>query len=205
MTATYYPGIRDTVYLGEWLFDCSVGSLSPAIETLKYQQRFADGTFFSSYAQPYTGCPRKLSKMSWQLRFERPTEDDIVRLHRLQSYAGHFDFCPWKPVVETWWENTSGTSGRRNALSVISGGNQPQPSPSTRFAAKAIINGSDQTVTWSTIDSTNYRQAWSCSGTGTGYDVYLVYFPVYRVILSDCKIDYPANNREVWTVSLLER
>jgi len=198
-------GVRYPPYIDGILFDTGVSSYAPGVDDAKYQQRFSDGTLFTSFAQPFTNCPRKTTKMQFSVRFDKPSATDKEQLLMVTAYAGSFDFCPWLPLGEQWYNNATPTAQRRNALTVITaGGDRPGGNPTVEFAAKTVISGADQTVTWGSVDSTNYRHPFTTSGVTTG-DIYLIYFPVFRVVVAGHQVDYSLPNREAWTLALMER
>lgn len=198
-------GIKEKIYLGSWNLDVSPSVLQPKVEDAKTALRLADGTYTVSYAVFYSGCPSKPTKYSWQLKWDKVTSDDVVRINRLISRRASFDFCYWQPVVESFWKEVGDTTDRyvqrRNALDVISSGLLPA-NAATVYEPKLWVNDTETDATLTTINTTWYRQKVTGLSDSNHNDV--LYYPVFRVKVADGQQQFELPVKSSWTLNLVE-
>jgi len=104
-------------------------------------------------------------------------------------------------VCESFVGATSGTLSRRNAIDVIAGGELPA-NAATKYAHWSYEAGAAGNVTVGAIDTTNYRQAWA-AGNATLTEV--LYYPVFRVYLTDWTPTMKLSTVESWQLTFRER
>lgn len=197
------PGIAESVYLGGVNISVPPRSLSDRRSYARTDQRLRSGALVTHYAKPAAGDPDLLSKHTWTLAWELLSDADILAITTLVATAGSFDFCPWRPEAEAWTfgagDSYGGTLLRRNAEDVIDAGLLPlDPYPEA-----ATLNGVVKTITLGA--TSDYRTAWTASGTASAGDLLLVtYYPVYRVKLTDEEPSYQLPHVQGWRLVLEE-
>jgi len=198
-------GIKEKLYLGSWNLDFNPLPFAPKIEDAKTALRLADGSYSVSYASWYTGCPSKPTKYSWNLKWDKVTADDVIRLNRIISRRASFDFCYWQPIVESFFVGSGETTDRwlqrRNAVDVIDTGLLPVGA-STNYKAKLWVDSTETDATLSTIDTAWYRQKVTGLTESKHNDV--LYYPVFRVKVADGQPMFELPTRSTWQLALVE-
>jgi hypothetical protein len=198
------PGIQELVYLAGTTISRGPTSITERRDYAKTEQRLRDGTLASHYLYPDDADPDLLTKGAWTLTWQSLCAADIVALSRLAGRAGAFDFCPWTPWVEEWTfaasDSYAGTLRRRAALSYVS----PLPvNAATKYATAATLNGTTEAITLGTV--ANYRTPWTATGTASAADVIsILYYPIFRVKLTNEEPSYAQPHIQGWTISLEE-
>lgn len=199
------PGIRESVYIGGYTIARGPSAVTERRDYAKTEQRLRDGTLVSHYLQPQTGDPDLLVKSQWTVSWDNLCEADVAALTRIVAAPGAFDFCPWLAAVEQWTSVTgdtayAGTTLRRFALDYVS----PLPvNAATKYARAATLNGTTQTITLGTV--ADYRTPWTATGTPTAGDIISVlYYPIYRVKVTNEEPSYSLPHAQGWTLTLEE-
>jgi hypothetical protein len=200
------PGIVESVYLGAANISRGPGSLTDERQYARTDQRLRSGALATHYAQPASGDPDLIYKHRWSLNWERLSDSDVLAITLLVGTAGSFDFCPWRPDAEAWTfaagASYAGTLLRRNAIDVISAPYLPTGYAS-KYAHAGLLNGATKTITLGSI--TDYRTAWTATGTASAGDIVSVtYYPVYRVKVTDEQPSYGAPHVQGWRLVLEE-
>jgi len=194
------PAIRQAPYIGGYSFALKPSAMGVEWETARQEQRLSDGTLNRATQIPYTSAPICPTKGTWTLTWSNVCQADKEILERIVSYQASLDFCPWTYVCESFTGGTTGTLQRRNAIDVILAPHLPA-SYSTLYAHWSYEAGSAGNITLGAIDSVNYRQAWA-AGNATLSEI--LYFPVFRVMLSSFKQTFVLPHVEAWTIVLRE-
>jgi hypothetical protein len=198
------PGISERIYIGGYTITKNADSVTERRDYAKTEQRLRDGTLVSHYLYPTTGDPDLMTKVAWTLSWTLLADADQVAIARLVAATGAIDFCPWTPCVEQWTyaagDSYAGTLLRRAALSYVS----PLPTnAASKYATAGELNGSTKSVTLGAV--TNYRTAWTATGTASAGDVIsILYYPIYRVKLTNEQPSYSQPNAAGWTLNLEE-
>ena len=199
------PGIRESIYLGGYTIARGPSSVTERRDYAKTEQRLRDGTLVSHYLWPNDGDPDLLVKGQWTISWDNLCDADVAALTRIVAAPGSFDFCPWIAAVEQWTFSATdtafaGTLLRRAGLSYVS---PLPPSAASKYATAATKNGSTQSITLGTV--ANYRTPWTASGTPADGDVISVlYYPVYRVKVTNEEPNYSQPHAQGWTLTLEE-
>jgi len=195
------PGLREAPYIGSWSLGKAPSAFSAKWETARQDQRLSDGTMNRATQIPFTSACIAPTKGTFTLTFDNVNEADKEILTRVASYADGFDFCPWVYLCESFVGATSGVLARRNGIDVIAGGELPT-NAATKYAHWSYEAGAAGNVTVGAIDTTNYRQAWA-AGNATLTEV--LYYPVFRVYLTDWTPVMKLSTVESWQLTLRER
>lgn len=200
------PGLIESVYLGGYNIARGPGTLAPQRQYARTDQRLRSGTLATHKAKPVGTDPDLIWKWKWVLSWQRLSDADDEVIAELVGEGATFDFCPWQRVSESWTFAAgaayTGSLLRRNAVDVIAGGNLPQNAAS-RYAMSSTLNGSAKTITLGS--TTEYRTAWSATGTASAGDLIRVrYWPVYRVKSTEDQESFQLPHVKGWQLTVEE-
>lgn len=96
------PGIRQTVYLGGYTLALSPATISETPFRAETAERMANA--FTVIDRPYlfTGAPDVIRKFTWALEWPSVNSADYQTFAEIESINGIFDFCLWRPIIETF-------------------------------------------------------------------------------------------------------
>lgn len=126
--------------------------------------------------------PDVVQKMAWQLAWPSVNTNDYKTFAKIESLPGFFDFCPWKPIMETFSGNgvqVNFAMLRRRADTILT------PPTGVTWTPTIEINGAAGTLpTFGTPDPTRGFTPLTFAAAPSGAsasNVSLFYVPLYKV------------------------